>query len=159
MKSIFTAKTLSADFGRLTMNDTLEKQLYEKYPEFFENRKLDRSQSAMVYGISCDDGWYHLIDNACKIIQNYLINHRDIEFKFDQIKEKFAGLRLYYTGGNYKDFIAGVIESAENMSYQTCEITGQRGDGCRKGSWLKTLCPEKMQELGYELYKTPEEQQ
>lgn len=141
------------------MNESLQNKLFEEYPEFFENRKLDRSQSPMYYGITCDDGWYNIIDCTCCAIKRFLIqNPTSIQFEFDQIKEKFGGLRMYYKGGDYKDYIAGTIRLAENLSYKTCEVTGNKGNLCVKDRWFKTLCPEKAQELGFSVYESKKEQ-
>lgn len=137
------------------MNEQLQNKLYEKYPEFFENKKLGKQLSPMHYGIVCDDGWYTIIESVCYRIKKFQESNK-VDFKFDQIKEKLGGLRLYYTGGDYKDYIAGVIRLAEDLSYKTCEVTGNFGELCKKGNWFKTLSPEKMTELGYEPYQKKE---
>jgi hypothetical protein len=62
-----------------------------------------------------------------------------IDFKFDQIKEKFGGLRAYYSGGN--DYIRGLVTMAETMSYKTCEMCGNKGKPNKSG-WITTLCQE-----------------
>lgn len=63
-----------------------------------------------------------------------------------QVKEKFGGLRFYYNGGD--DYIRGVVDMAEEMSYVTCEECGAPGK-LRKGGWVRTLCDEHAEELGY----------
>lgn len=56
-----------------------------------------------------------------------------------QVKEKFGGLRFYYNGGD--DYIKGVVDMAEEMSYVTCEECGAPGKPT-KGGWIRTLCKE-----------------
>ncbi len=56
-----------------------------------------------------------------------------------QVKEKFGGLRFYYSGGD--DYIRGVVDMAEYMSYDTCEECGAPGKPT-KGGWIRTLCVE-----------------
>lgn len=56
-----------------------------------------------------------------------------------QVKEKFGGLRFYYSGGD--DYIRGVVSMAEEMSYRTCEECGAPGT-TDKGGWIRTLCEE-----------------
>lgn len=56
-----------------------------------------------------------------------------------QVKEKFGGLRFYYSGGD--DYIRGVVDMAEEMSYVTCEECGAPGKQ-RSGGWIRTLCDE-----------------
>lgn len=54
-----------------------------------------------------------------------------------QVKEKFGGLRFYYNGGD--DYIRGVVDMAEEMSYVTCEECGAPGKPSKEG-WIRTLC-------------------
>jgi hypothetical protein len=63
-----------------------------------------------------------------------------------QVKEKFGGLRFYYAGGD--DYIRGVVDMAEEMSYCTCEICGAPGK-LRRGGWYRTLCDQHAKESGY----------
>jgi hypothetical protein len=100
-------------------------------------------------GIECGNGWYDLINSICQIVESLNKNIKDrnrliagnnkkiIDFKFDQIKEKFGGLRAYYSGGN--DYIRGLVTMAETMSYKTCEVCGNKGKP-NKGGWISTLC-------------------
>lgn len=63
-----------------------------------------------------------------------------------QVKEKFGGLRFYFSGGD--DYIRGVVDMAEEMSYTTCEVCGNAGK-LRRGGWYRTLCDQHAEELGY----------
>lgn len=56
-----------------------------------------------------------------------------------QVKEKFGGLRFYYSGGD--DYIDGVVAMAESMSYRTCEECGAPGTST-EGGWIRVLCEE-----------------
>ena len=56
-----------------------------------------------------------------------------------QVKEKFGGLRFYYSGGD--DYIRGIVSMAECMSYRTCEVCGSPGTSNNEG-WIRTLCEE-----------------
>lgn len=108
--------------------------------------------------LECGPGWYDLVQHAVKLIDDHVehIAKRDSnqllldEFRYDQIKEKFGGLRIYTT---YEDeFIRGVINMAESLSYAICETTGASGTLCIRGSWLKTLCLEEAARQGYKPY-------
>lgn len=58
--------------------------------------------------------------------------------QIDQIKEKFGGLRFYFSGGD--DYIYGMVSFAESLSYQICETCGTTiGVGQTKG-WIHTIC-------------------
>lgn len=54
-----------------------------------------------------------------------------------QVKEKFGGLRFYFSGGD--DWIDGAVAMAESMSYRTCEVCGAPGTSNSKG-YIQTLC-------------------
>ena len=119
-------------------------ELKEKYPQFFlEN-----------FYFECGDGWYNLLESLLYRInqqeehirnQNaYRVRYgRDpIEYKsvkISQIKEKWAGLRFYYDGGD--DYVCGAVALAEDMSYKTCEACGNPGK-VSSGGWYRTRCDE-----------------
>lgn len=100
-------------------------------------------ESCMGWGIECGDGWYDIISSVCWVIaehennKNYRDDQTYYPIKFDQIKEKFGGLRIYYSGGD--DYISGTIRMAEEMSYKICEVCGQKGQPNKNG-WISTLC-------------------
>jgi len=61
-----------------------------------------------------------------------------------QVKEKFGGLRFYYTGGD--DTIDGMVRMAESWAYNTCESCGQPGELSPKSTgkgitgWMHIHC-------------------
>ena len=133
------------------MKEELDKQLCEKYPKIFKMRNASMQETAMCWGFP-GDGWYNIIDSACKIIQHHTDWKRKVEpfasmtdEEFDeihqpvaaQVKEKFGGLRFYVD--NADDYTSGVIALAESMSYRTCEDCGVPGKQTGRG-WIRTLC-------------------
>jgi hypothetical protein len=148
------------------MSPELDKKLCSKYPKIFRDRHSDVRETAMSFGIECDDGWYTLLDNACYLIQNHIDRKRADRARILQIvrrngvlsewqkevaetkaprqlvavqvKEKFGSLRLYTFGGD--DYTDGVERMAESMSAHTCEGCGNLGSMNRDG-WIKCLCP------------------
>lgn len=125
------------------MNQELEAKLAEKYPALFS------AGGNMAFGCECNDGWYDLIKGVCQAItqhQEYLAGEGApfSDFAFSQIKEKYGGLRLYHYGGD--DFIEGVIDLAERLSYSICERCGNKGKPNDSG-WITTLCEGCRREL------------
>lgn len=57
--------------------------------------------------------------------------------KFDQIKEKFGTLRVYFSGGD--EYVEGLVSMAEAISGKICEVCGNKGQP-NKGGWITTLC-------------------
>lgn len=132
------------------MKDELQNKLYDKYPELFENRHKSPRESCMAWGIECGDGWYDILSALCFGIAQHERNkaaelkregqNGDYQpFKFDQIKEKFGGLRIYHDGGD--EFVRGMIYMADSLSYMICEACGARGKANEKG-WISVLCDD-----------------
>lgn len=138
------------------MDNELQNILYEKYPNLFDNRHKSPMESPMCFGIEHGNGWYDILSSLCwRIFQHekniddnrkYLEKNNLEELKnepkyypvrFDQIKEKFGGLRIYHSGGD--DYIDGAIDMAEEMSFKICELCGNPGKP-NEGGWISTLC-------------------
>lgn len=110
-------------------------EMHLKYPKMF---------SGSYGGFEIGEGWYQIIRALCSDIQAH-INWRNKEnadeveqVVVEQIKEKFGGLRFYYTGGD--STIDGMVTIAEAWAEHTCEVCGNRGSNRSVGGWLTTLC-------------------
>ena len=136
------------------MTPKLDKELCANFPDIMAERGLGAMQTAMCWGFEHDDGWYGILSTAMKLIQS----HIDIEKRrgkeieqvvFEQVKEKFGMLTIYYRGGD--EYTKGVISMATAMSRCTCEVCGNPGYANKTG-WIKTLC-DKHHEEREEKYK------
>jgi len=125
------------------MHPDLEKLLYNRYPEIFADKDAPLTDSLMGFGFTHGDGWYFIIDNLCRCIQNHVEWKRrtnpDFYVKAVQVKEKFGTLRFYIDGGDEEVF--GMIKMAECMSRNVCEITGDIGSSTIPPMWA-TRSPE-----------------
>ena len=137
------------------MDQQLQNQLFEKYPDLFSNKDKDIMHSCMAWGIECNNGWYDIISSVCWMIKQHENNIKwqteykqktDPDYqsdyfpvKFDQVKEKYGGLRLYFSGGD--EYVEGLVSMGEAMSYKVCEVCGNKGEP-NKGGWISTLCQE-----------------
>jgi hypothetical protein len=138
------------------MDQELQNKLYEKYPQFFVNKDKTPMESPMCFGIEVGNGWYQILSNVCWMIRQHEDNKRwrkkyleendpeklaaEPEYfpvKFDQVKEKYGGLRLYFSGGD--DYVEGLVSMAEAISYYVCEICGNKGEA-NKGGWISVRC-------------------
>jgi hypothetical protein len=138
------------------MDAELQNKLYEKYSELFSNKHKSVMESCMSWGCECGNGWYDILSSLCWMIKQHednikwnreYLEKNDPErlkekpeyfpVKFDQIKEKYGGLRVYFSGGD--EYIEGLVSMAESFSYQVCEACGQKGRP-NKGGWISTLC-------------------
>ncbi len=146
------------------MKDELSNKLYTKYPKLFREKDLPASESCMYWGITCGDGWYNIIEEACEKLQK-LSDDTNSQIVFTQIKEKFGLLRIYISIDELKETridimtnhgvlvnsleqpSGGVWEAAHNItneaeekSIKTCEVCGELGSPCSNRGWILTLC-------------------
>ena len=119
------------------MRQELDEKLCAKYPEIFANRHASMKDSAMCWGFECGDGWYNILDTLCFSIQNRIKHQKIPQVVAIQVKEKFGGLRFYYSGGD--ETVWGMAYMAEALSECTCEVCGSPGEQTH-GGWIKTLC-------------------
>jgi hypothetical protein len=122
------------------MDNNLQKKLYDRYPDLFSNKEKSYTESCMAWGIDCGDGWYHILDSLCGLIirhEQQINPDQYYPVRFDQVKEKYGGLRVYFSGGD--EYISGLIDMAEATSYKTCEVCGDAGKSNEQG-WISTLC-------------------
>lgn len=128
------------------MNEKLEQQLYSRYPKLFARASSPETVSAMHWGICCGDGWYNLIEAACRLIQHHVDRQTKLkkeasQVEFEQIKEKFGELRLY-TNHTNDEYVTGVLQMAELLSGVTCESCGSPGtvQTLPNGHWMTCYC-------------------
>ena len=140
------------------MDQELENKLYEKYPQFFVNKDKTPMQSPMCFGIETGNGWHEIISSLCWMIKQHEDNKewrkkyleengpeklkQEPEYfpvKFDQIKEKYGTLRVYFSGGD--EYVEGLVSMAEAISEKICEVCGNKGKPSG-GGWITTLCEE-----------------
>lgn len=128
------------------MKKELDEKLVEKYPKIFKDRYGDMKETAMCWGIDCDDGWYWLIDQLCQSIQFSIDNDHPApeQVVAEQVKEKLGGLRFYVPKSS--DQISGMIRIAQSMSYSICENCGSTENVTQTKGWIKTLCDKCMVE-------------
>ena len=137
------------------MNSELQQKLFTDFPLLFDNRHKSPMESCLAFGLEIGDGWYDLVRSVCWMIKQHEDNKRwqkewrekqnqdttdEPEYfpvKFDQVKEKYGGLRLYFNGGD--EYVEGLVSLAEAYSYHVCEICGNKGEA-NKGGWIAVRC-------------------
>jgi hypothetical protein len=94
-----------------------------EYPEFLQPVLVRINPEYGVY-ISCEKGWWHLIAMCDKELSAI-----DPDYTVFQIKEKFGGLRYYYSPSNpeLRKNMDEVILKYEKICSMTCEKTGKHG--------------------------------
>lgn len=123
------------------MTDKNTKKLVERFPNIFGKNFL----------FECDDGWFDIIFDLCRDMQQEVNNSGCEQVVAAQVKEKFAGLRFYSSGGN--EVTHAMIEKYSKLSSQTCEVTGGKGSVYEKNGWYKTLSAQSAILLGFKKCK------
>lgn len=84
------------------MRTNLELMLQEKFP--FMKRDMNASKDEQIHniyqkwGCECNAGWYQLIYELCQEISDrYAEEEIPVDLVVEQIKQKFASLRFYYS--------------------------------------------------------------
>jgi hypothetical protein len=108
-------------------------RMEERFPKMFEGK---------YGGFAVDEGWWPILESLCANIQSHIDwrvkqGQEIAQVEVNQIKEKFGGLRFYYSGGD--DEISGMVRMAEAWADRSCEQCGAPGKS-RGGGWIKTLC-------------------
>jgi hypothetical protein len=97
---------------------------------------LGRIKTSFGQTISCDKGWYPLIEECHSELKAV-----DPDYQILQIKEKFGGLRYYFESldaSKYKE-MHEIVRKYEAKSFTVCEVTGNGGTLHKKASRVKTL--------------------
>lgn len=119
----------------------MKQEIVKKFQDRFEWFPMANPLYGKVHipmYIDCDEGWFDLIWKLCEDI-DVIVNRESLtDFRVDQIKEKFGGLRFYVDGANKEVF--DLINNAEVKSFKTCEICGKHGSMYVGWGWFKTLC-------------------
>jgi hypothetical protein len=119
------------------MDKELEMKLVEKYPDMLVDYGGDMRKTCMAWGFSHGNGWYKILEELCEKVKDCP------GFKFEQVKEKFGMLTIYYTGpDNEKDqqLVSEAVREAEQKSSQICEVCGEKGKLYNDNGWLSTEC-------------------
>lgn len=124
------------------MNSQKEEFLFNKFKFFKPEKGL--TKTLMVYGFTCDDGWYNLILGMCNNIQKLIDEKPRLyeNFEIVQVKQKFGSLRVYFKHGTSD--VGDIIAEAENESCKICEKCGSRDKvhEHRKGMYVQSICTE-----------------
>jgi hypothetical protein len=86
-------------------------------------------------------GWQPLL-----VEMNERLSELDPDYQIGQIKEKWGGLRYYFTPSPWTDEptqqkMWAIEHEIEARSYQICEECGEPGSVDQRYPWIRTLCP------------------
>lgn len=147
------------------MRKELENYLVVKYPKILSRRYKPVSHSNMGFGFDHRDGWFWILDQLFSSIQFHVDNNnrwspddkKINQVVATQIKEKFGGLCVYFSGGD--DVINGMVSYAESLSHKTCEYCGTMKNVGSTTGWVSICCEdchnnvESLNRLSWEKHK------
>lgn len=135
----------------------VEEVVVRKNDHLFEYRPIPAEpENMMRIVIQCEPGWFKLIGDCLDRIHAEMqaMEWKDYRLKISCVKEKFAGLRIYFNikekdgreipgqvlQGLYNS-ISNHIAVAEVLAHSTCEVCGEGGQiHGNVGEHLQTLC-------------------
>lgn len=105
------------------------------YPESLKPL-LDRIDPTFGKVISCDSGWWGLLESLHREFLEV-----DPNYRLYQIKEKFGSLRVYFAPSSpqFEERLSAIASRHERISQLTCEVTGKAGQLMVKDGRYKTL--------------------
>lgn len=122
------------------MNPEFDRELCEKFPLLYSNRHSDPKTTILAWGFDIDDGWVPLIRDLSEKLERLIMalpEEERAEYRAEQVKEKFGGLRFYMSKLTVE--MQAAIREAEALSTSVCEVCSAPGETCG-GGWIKTLC-------------------
>lgn len=97
----------------------------ERWPDMFTNVRS---------GFWLPGGWEKIMWSACEELEPVITG---TDFRVDQVKSKFGGLRFYVGNAPYEAVL--IIDKVEELSSRTCAKCGMYGT--RRGDrYISTLC-------------------
>jgi len=104
------------------------------YPELF--------RGCHPANVEVPTGWRKIVGSAMSVFDLMRVKC-DAEVTIAQIKEKFGGLRIYWSGDTDISAVREVLDAAvmvaESRAWKTCEVCGETGK-TRGDGWIRTLC-------------------
>lgn len=148
----------TVSMGMMDLRERMvEEVVVRKNDDLFEYRRVpDEPELLMRIPIQCEPGWYQLIGNCLDSIhvEMQAMEWKDYRLKISCVKEKFAGLRIYFnitakdgheissaTLQCLHNSISNHLAVAETLAHTTCETCGKVGKiHGTVGEHLQTLC-------------------
>ncbi len=120
------------------MRKSKSDKLFNSCPIIFRGRNQGVKQNLMYFGFECSDGWFDIIYELSKKIEQIAItlrksgcDHDELPMVF-QVKEKFGTLRFYMSKSTHE--IQEFIRQSEQVSAQVCEQCGNPGSLKRRNN-------------------------
>jgi len=91
------------------------------------------------FGFDLPEGWNSIFENFLEKLEQYLKDNNIKDFQIDQVKEKYAQIRVYHNMFEDRN-IENLIMECEKQSMETCQICGKPGKWFTEGGWNYVRC-------------------
>lgn len=128
------------------------REVMEKYPDIFREMDMSPQESCMYWGLAIGEGWIAEIEPILAIIDR-LSKKSGVKFVASQVKEKFGGLRIYFSlefpeemeGDDirckfFTSHFHNLVAVASVLCAYTCEECGDPGSTEGSKGYIQCLC-------------------
>lgn len=102
--------------------------------------------------IETEAGWWPIIGDMLKSIEEHVVARKGESLTVSMIREKYGTVRVAFKGQT-DGMILNMLDKAENLCYNTCEMCGKPGTHCFQHNspfgWQKTLCAKHQLKMAY----------
>lgn len=107
----------------MQLSPSLTEKLYAAFPHLYRGRHKSEYESSMCWGFVCGDGWYQVLYDLSRELNDYLEKNPSVDFEVVQVKSKFGVLRfrLDYRDPKTEQMILVACQRAS----VTCEVSGK----------------------------------
>ncbi len=119
-------------------------EIINKYPELFGEPPYDIKQTLIPFGFECSEYWIPVLEKGFKEMAEIVRREKMDDYRIVQVKEKFAGLRIY--SNYYTDELDNVIDKMEEEVSHICEKCGSTNGHLITRGWMSILCPDCFEE-------------
>ena len=104
-------------------------KLFDAFPPLYRGRNLPPSESSMLWGFECGDGWFDLIWNLSQAIEE-TARRKGTDMQSNdwpeavQVKNKFGSLRFHLRRNT--EAMTALREDALEASRKICDVSGSK---------------------------------
>lgn len=100
---------------------------------------LDSIRGTRHFSFECGNGWYPAI-HASLSFASKRNEEKQLGLRIIQVKEKFAGLRIYHRGGDEQ--VEACFSAASVIAGSMCDVCSRLGYADNQGGWVAVRCEE-----------------
>lgn len=126
------------------MRQELDDKLVNDFPTIFKNRHANMMSTCMCWGFECGDGWFNIIYEACKQIDNYIKNKRGYRTRYLLHKRAIERYKKYNDDKYlryYINYMLGKYSQEFKEKYFENDFNKLK-ENCMNGSEYNSSWPE-----------------